>query len=72
MSEHPFLNHTVVTIIFVVAALIILYWLLYTRSVRRKQATLDEKGRPPVSPHEGIAIATHQKEGSGRSGSITS
>ena len=42
-----------------ISVLIILF--LYTRNLKTKQATLDAKGRLPISKEEGIAIATESK-----------
>lgn len=71
MSGHPTLTTTVYIIIGVVFLAVIAYMILYNRSVRSKQETLNEKGRMPISKQEGIAIATEEKERSGRGGSIT-
>ena len=46
-------------IIFIAVVILII---VYTRSMKTKQATLDAKGRLPVSKEEGIAIATENKK----------
>ena len=71
MSGHPTLTTTVYILIAVIFVAVIAYMILYNRSVRSKQATLNEKGRMPISKQEGIAVATEEKERSGHSGSIT-
>ncbi len=71
MSGHPTLTTAVYIIIAVVFLAVVAYMILYNRSVRSKQETLNEKGRMPISKQEGIAIATEEKERSGRGGSIT-
>ena len=43
-----------------IAVLILIF--VYTRSMKTKQATLDAKGRLPISKEEGIAIATEAKK----------
>lgn len=71
MSGHPVLTTTVYVIIAVVFVAVVLYMILYNRSVKAKQVTLEREGHLPVSPQEGIAIATEEKERTGRTGSIT-
>ena len=44
---------------------------LYTRGLKTKQATLNKEGHLPISPQEGIAIATEEKERTGRTGTIS-
>ena len=71
MSGHPTLTTTVYIVIAVVFASVLVYMFLYTRGLRAKQATLNKEGRLPISPQEGIAIATEEKERSGRTGTIS-
>ncbi len=70
MHMHPTLNLTVYAIIAIVLIGVFVYMFLYTRGLRSKQATLDQKGRLPVTREEGIAIATEKKEKAGRTGTI--
>ncbi len=46
--------------IILIAVVIIV--IVYTRNLKIKQATLDAKGRLPISKEEGIAIATEAKK----------
>jgi hypothetical protein len=71
MSMHPTLTTTVYVIIAVVFVAVLTYMFLYTRGLRSKQATLDEKGRLPVTKEEGIALATQHKEKTGRTGTTS-
>ena len=70
MSMHPTLTLTVYIALGVVFLGVLTYMFLYTRGLKSKQATLDEKGRLPVSREEGIAVATLEKERAGRTGTI--
>ncbi len=70
MSMHPTLTLTVYIALGVVFLGVLTYMFFYTRGLKSKQATLDEKGRLPVSREEGIAIATLEKERAGRTGTI--
>jgi hypothetical protein len=45
--------------------------ILYTRGLHTKRATLDQKGRLPISREEGIAAATLHNEETGRTGATT-
>ncbi len=71
MDMHPTLWTVVLAVIAFVAVVTVAYWFLYTRNLKTKQATLNSKGRLPISTEEGIAIATQEKERAGRSGTIT-
>lgn len=71
MHMHPNLTISVYAIIVTVLVCCAIYWFFYTRGLRAKQATLDEKGRLPVTREEGIAIATEEKERAGRTGTIS-
>ena len=71
MSIHPTLTTAVYIGIAIVFLAVLVYMFLYTRGLRAKQSTLNKEGRLPVSPQEGIAIATEEKERTGRTGSIT-
>jgi hypothetical protein len=62
MSLHPTLTLTVYILAAVVFAIVILYWVLYTRRL---------KTPPHTGTQQGIAIPTEQKERSGRTGSIS-
>ena len=70
MSMHPTLTTAVYVLIAVVFVSIVTYMILYSRGLKAKQATLNQKGRMPVSKEEGIAIATEKKERTGRTGTI--
>ena len=71
MSMHPTLTTAVYILIAVVFVSVLTYMFLYTRGLRSKQATLDQKGRLPASREEGIAAATQHKEETGRTGTIS-
>ncbi len=71
MSVHPTLTTAVYIGIAIVFIAIVTYMILYTRGLKAKQATLNKEGHLPISPQEGIAIATEEKERSGRTGTIT-
>ena len=71
MPMHPALTYTVYAIIALVLIGVFTYMFLYTRGLKAKQATLNQKGRLPVTREEGIAIATENKEKAGRTGTIT-
>jgi hypothetical protein len=55
------LTHTVYIALVVVALLVITYWVLYTTHLKTPRN---------VGKNEGIAIATQQKERSGKTGGI--
>jgi len=61
MSLHPTLTLTVYILAATVFALVILYWVLYTRGL---------KTRRDLGTQQSIAIPTEQKERSGKTGSI--
>jgi hypothetical protein len=61
MGIHPTLTLTVYIVAATVFALVILYWVLYTRGL---------KTRRNVGTQEGIAIPTEEKERNGTTGSI--
>ena len=71
MDMHPTLTTVVYIVIAVVAISIATYMFLYTRGLRARKTTLDEKGRQPVTREEGIAAATLKKEREHRTGTIT-
>jgi hypothetical protein len=71
MDMHPTLTTVVYAIIAIVAISVATYMFLYTRGLHTKRATLDHKGRLPRCKEEGIAIATQDKERSGRTGTIS-
>jgi hypothetical protein len=62
MPMHPQLTYTV----YVVAALIfvgMLTWMfVYSSRLKDRKRTEELKGRAPMVPEEGIAIATREKE----------
>jgi cell division septal protein FtsQ len=62
--------HAVMLIIAIVALTVVTYWILYTTRLRSRQRTMALKGRAPVSREEGIAVATLEKERTGKTGSI--
>jgi hypothetical protein len=61
MGIHPTLTLTVYIVAATVFALVILYWVLYTRGL---------KTRRDLGTQQSIAIPTEQKERSGKTGSI--
>jgi hypothetical protein len=61
MSVHPTLTLSVYILAGVVFALVILYWVLYTRRL---------KVPPHVGTQQGIAVPTQKKEQTGKTGSI--
>ena len=71
MHMHPALTTSVYAIIALVLIGVFVYMFLYTRGLKSKQATLNQKGRMPASREEGIALATEKKEKAGRTGTIT-
>ena len=71
MSMHPTLTTAVYAIIVIVFLSVVTYMILYTRGLRSKQATLDQKGRLPITREEGIADATMHKERTGRTGTTS-
>jgi hypothetical protein len=52
-------------------ALVIGYMFVYSIRLNGRKRTLALKGREPVSKEEGIAVATLEKERTGRTGTIT-
>jgi cell division septal protein FtsQ len=62
--------HAVMLIIAIVAVSIVTYWILYTTHLKGRERTIALKGRPPISKEEGIAVATLEKERTGKTGSI--
>jgi hypothetical protein len=68
---HPTLTTAVYAIIAIVFVSFVIYMILYTRGLKTKQATLDDKGRLPINKEEGIAVATMHKERAGRAGTIS-
>jgi hypothetical protein len=68
---HPTLTLTVYILVGAVVLGVFLYMFLYTRGLKTKQTTLNEKGRMPMDREEGIALATEKKEKAGRTGTIT-
>ncbi len=71
MAMHPVLTTTVYILIAVIFVSVVTYMILYTRGLKTKQTTLNEKGRMPASREEGIATATLKKEREGRTGTIS-
>jgi hypothetical protein len=65
--EHINLVYIALAVIF---AAVIAYMYLYTTHLHPNERTMALKGRPPVSKEEGIAVATLEKERTGRTGSI--
>ena len=63
MSMHPALTTTVYIIIAVIFVTIVTSMIVYTRGLKAKKVTLDEKGRLPASEEEGILLATRKNEG---------
>ena len=53
-----------------VFALVIGYMFVYNTRLRTRRRTMELKGRPPVSKEEGIAVATMEKERTGKTGSL--
>ena len=70
MHMHPTLTLSVYVLIGLVLIGVFTYMFFYTRGLRSKRDTLNEKGRMPVSREEGIAVATIKKEESGRTGTL--
>ena len=54
----------------VIFALVMAYMYLYTTHLHPNERTMALKGRPPISKEEGIAVATLEKERTGRTGSF--
>jgi hypothetical protein len=71
MHMHPTLTLTVYALIALVLIGVFVYMFLYTRGLRPKRDTLNQKGRLPVTREEGIAVSTLKKEHTGRTGTIT-
>jgi hypothetical protein len=65
--EHINLVYIALAVIF---AAVMAYMYLYTTHLHPNERTMALKGRPPVSKEEGIAVATLEKERTGRTGSI--
>jgi hypothetical protein len=61
MDAHATLNTTVLIALVVVALLVIVYWVLYTRRL---------KTPPNTGKEAGIAIPTEKKERAGKTGSV--
>lgn len=55
----------------VIFAAVLAYMYLYTTHLHPNERTMALRGRRPISKEEGIAIATIEKEESGKSGSIS-
>ena len=53
-----------------VFALVIGYMFVYNTRLKTRRRTMELKGRPPVSKEEGIAVATMEKERTGKTGSL--
>jgi hypothetical protein len=49
---------------------VLTYMFLYNTHLHPRQRTIALKGRPPVSKEEGIAVATLEKERTGKTGSF--
>jgi hypothetical protein len=54
----------------VIFALVLAYMYLYTTHLHPNERTMALKGRPPISKEEGIAVATLEKERTGRTGTF--
>jgi hypothetical protein len=54
----------------VIFALVMAYMYLYTTRLHPNERTMALKGRPPISKEEGIAVATLEKERTGRTGTF--
>ena len=54
----------------VIFAAVMAYMYLYTTHLHPNERTLALKGRLPISKEEGIAVATLEKERTGRTGSF--
>jgi hypothetical protein len=54
----------------VIFALVMAYMYLYTTHLHPNERTMALKGRLPISKEEGIAVATLEKERTGRTGSF--
>ncbi len=65
--EHITLIYIALAVIF---AAVMAYMYLYTTHLHPNERTMALKGRPPISKEEGIAVATLEKERTGRSGSF--
>ena len=71
MHMHPTLTTTVYIVIAVIFVSVVTYMILYTRGLKSKAAVISKTGRLPRTREEGIAVATEDKENSGRTGTIT-
>ena len=54
----------------VIFVLVMAYMYLYTTHLHPNERTMALKGRPPISKEEGIAVATLEKERTGRTGTF--
>ena len=54
----------------VIFAAVMAYMYLYTTHLHPNERTMALKGRLPISKEEGIAVATLEKERTGRTGSF--
>jgi hypothetical protein len=54
----------------VIFALVMAYMYLYTTHLHPNERTMALKGRLPISKEEGIAVATLEKERTGRTGTF--
>jgi hypothetical protein len=54
----------------VIFATVMAYMYLYTTHLHPNERTMALKGRLPISKEEGIAVATLEKERTGRTGSF--
>lgn len=63
-----------ITLVYVALSLIFVavltYMYLYTTHLHPNERTMALKGRPPISKEEGIAVATLEKERTGRTGTF--
>ena len=63
-----------ITFVYIALALIyaavMTYMFLYTTHLHPNERTMALKGRPPISKEEGIAVATLEKERTGRTGTF--
>ncbi len=63
MSMHPVLTTSVYITIAVIFTIFAVSMIVYTRNLKAKKLTLEEKGRLPASEEEGILLATRKNEG---------
>ena len=71
MSSTPVLTTTVYILIAVIFVSVITYMFVYSARLKTRKKSQEILGRPPVTKEEGIAVATAEKERSGRSGTIS-